>query len=121
MKTTTEKYKPERLIKIFDDYVANTELPILKEVCFENSLCYEHIVRLESKLDEEDRLRQSIKRLLFKKEIELEKGILTSKYNVTAGIFSLKQLGWRDWKDEPKSMIEKVIIVNDLGDLDENR
>lgn len=115
---TTEKYKPERLIKIFEDYIANTELPILKEVCVKNDLSYDYIKQMKCE-DKCPELTHLIKKLLWSKEVEIAKGIMTGKYNCTAGIFWLKQLGWRDYKDEPKNNMQRVVIINDLEKSDD--
>ena len=41
-----------------------------------------------------------LKKCIAKKEANLEKGALTGKLNPSMAIFSLKQLGWRDKKEE---------------------
>jgi hypothetical protein len=86
------KYTPAVLEKIrqkIEAYTDETEVPILKEFAYKN-----HI--LTTTLYEHPELSFSIKRLIEKKEAELERGMLTGRYNATGCVFSLKQLGWRD-------------------------
>ena len=87
------KYHVDEIIKIIDEYTKITELPILKEVCYINDWDYQVILNLSQTNSD---LNYFKKRLLYKKEIELERGGLMGKYEKTMTIFSLKQLGWRD-------------------------
>lgn len=90
------KYKIKDMVQKINEYTDNTELPdipILKEICVENDWNYDYIMKLQRDNDE---LRQSIKRLLMKKEVLLEKGMTGGQLVASASIFSLKQLGWRD-------------------------
>lgn len=92
----SNKYKIKDMVKIINEYTDNTKLPdipILKEICVENDWNYDYIMKLQRNNDE---LRQSIKRLLMKKEVLLEKGMTGGQLVASASIFSLKQLGWRD-------------------------
>ena len=92
----SNKYKIKDMVKIIIEYTDNTKLPdipILKEICVENDWNYDYIMKLQRNNDE---LRQSIKRLLMKKEVLLEKGMTGGQLVASASIFSLKQLGWRD-------------------------
>lgn len=93
VKPKIDKYDTKRLCNIIDKYTDETDLPILKEVCYQNNLNYDTIMKYQR---DREALMQSIKRLLYKKETELEKGGLTGKYQPTMTIFSLKQLGWQD-------------------------
>ena len=92
----SNKYKIKDMVKIINEYTDNTtlpDIPILKEICVENDWNYDYIMKLQRNNDE---LRQSIKRLLMKKEVLLEKGMTGGQLVASASIFSLKQLGWRD-------------------------
>ena len=92
----SNKYKIKDMVKKINEYTDNTKLPdipILKEICVENDWNYDYIMKLQRNNDE---LRQSIKRLLMKKEVLLEKGMTGGQLVASASIFSLKQLGWRD-------------------------
>ncbi|MFR4986972.1 MAG: hypothetical protein ACLUCH_06210 [Lachnospirales bacterium] len=92
----TNKYKIKEMIQKINNYTDNIKLPdipILKEICVENDWNYDYIMKLQRDNEE---LRQSIKRLLMKKEVLLEKGMTGGQLVASASIFSLKQLGWRD-------------------------
>lgn len=92
----TNKYKIKEMIQKINNYTDNIKLPdipILKEICVENDWNYDYIMKLQRGNEE---LRQSIKRLLMKKEVLLEKGMTGGQLVASASIFSLKQLGWRD-------------------------
>lgn len=104
----TEKYKIPRLVKIFNDYTKNTQLPILKEVCFDNELDYDYIIQLQR---ENPELARATRKLLAKKEIQLEKALMSGANN-TAFIFQLKQLGW---KDNPEPVIVNNTVQNNVG------
>ena len=106
------KYIIKDIVKIINDYTNKTDLPILKEVCYKNGWRYESIINLEVK---EPELDDVIKRLVNKKEAELERGGLNGKYNNTMAIFSLKQLGWKDKQEEEyKKDIESLSTLADL-------
>ena len=96
------------MVKIFKEYTDNTQLPILKEVCFENDLDYDYVLQLQR---ENPELARVTRRLLAKKEIQLEKALMTGANN-TAFIFQLKQLGW---KDQPDPLIVNNTIQNNVG------
>ena len=100
----TDKYNIKKMAKIIEEYSDKTELPILKEVCYINKWNYDYVMQLQREYDE---LSQSIKHLLNKKEVALEKGAIIGKYNNTMAIFSLKQLGWKDRQD-----LEDVETIN---------
>ena len=89
----SEKYKTDFVLKQMNDYIDNTELPIFKEVCYQNNWDTARIYQLGN---EHEEILDTIKKLSNKKEAELEKGGLTGKYNSTMAVFSLKQLGWKD-------------------------
>lgn len=92
----TGNYDIDKLVELLDTYTKETDIPILKEVCWQNNLCYEYLIRLGK---ENERLCQSMKRLLQKKETQLEKLALTGEVSAKMAVFSLKQLGWRDRQD----------------------
>lgn len=107
----SDKYNIETMISIIEEYTKTIELPILKEVCYQNKWNYDYVMQLQRDNEE---LSQSIKTLLDKKETQLERGGLSGKYNNTMAIFSLKQLGWRDNKDIQVKDMRKIEIVDDL-------
>lgn len=111
-------YNVEEIIEKIDRYIAETELPIFKEVCYLNNWNSKYLWELASKNEE---LSDTIKKLTDKKEVELEKGGLAGKYVSTMAVFSLKQLGWKDRyeKIEEKSKADntiKVEVVNNGND-----
>lgn len=88
-------YTPERLREIekqMDKYTAETEIPILAEfavsIKVHRQALYEH-----------PELTDGIKRLITKKEAQLETLALYGGVNSTMAIFSLKQIGWTDRKE----------------------
>ncbi len=92
----SNKYRIKDMVKKINEYTDNTKLPdipILKEICVENDWNYDYVMQLQRNNKE---LSQSIKRLLMKKEVLLEKGMTGGQLVASASIFSLKQLGWRD-------------------------
>lgn len=100
-------YNWEEIIKTIEQYIKDTELPILKEVCYLNGWNYQYIRDNEKK---NDALKYTIKKLTAKKEVELEKGGLTGKYNPTIVVFSLKQLGWKDKNEDSDREREEETI-----------
>lgn len=101
----TKKWNPKRIISLMKRYTDDTQLPILKEFCFNNNLEYKYFLQLCAGDAELDRARC---RLLDKKEIQLEKALMTGANN-TAFIFQLKQLGWRD---NPEPLVINNTVVN---------
>lgn len=87
------KYNIAEMTRIIIAYTDETDVPILKEVCYKNNWDYQYVMNLQAANED---LREPIKRLLDKKESDLERGGLTGKVDKTMAIFSLKQLGWRD-------------------------
>lgn len=90
------KYGIAFMLNKIAEYTDDTPLPILKECCFKNNWNYDYIMQLQRKHPD---LSQSIKRLLMKKEVVLELGMLSGKLPAAAAIFSLKQMGWSDRND----------------------
>lgn len=87
------KYNVEAMIDIIDDYTNQTDIPVLKEVCYKNYWVYDTVLDLQNKHED---LFHSIKRLLDKKEANLEIMGLRGEIDKTMAVFSLKQLGWKD-------------------------
>lgn len=84
----TPEYIEEIRIKI-EAYTDENTIPILAEFCYQNRVPRNHI-------DDYPELADAKKRLLTKKEAQLEKGTLMGKLNAPMAIFSLKQIGWTD-------------------------
>lgn len=79
----------EAIAQAFEKYISETELPIIAEFAYLNDVPRETLYQW-------DELKTLIKRCIDKKEAALERGMIGQTYNVTAAIFSLKQLGWKD-------------------------
>lgn len=90
------EYDIPKMIEIIKEYTENTDIPILKEVCYKNHWHYGTVRNLELKNQD---LNDTIKELLDKKEVALESGALNGTLNKTMAVFSLKQLGWKDRQD----------------------
>lgn len=92
-----DKYKIDYMMNQINQYTedANNIIPILKECCLLNDWNYDYVMELQRNNPE---LSQSIKRLLDWKEVKLEQGALTGKFDKTMVIFTLKQPahGWTD-------------------------
>ena len=86
-------------------YTDNVTVPIISEFCYKNDI-------RKQRLYEDDRFSDSIKRLIEKKEANLEKLALAGKVNTTMAIFSLKQLGWTDKQEISHS--GEVTIIDDI-------
>ena len=81
--------KIQDIINKLEIYIDDNTIPIISEFCYQNNI-------RKQRLYEKEEFSDSIKRLIEKKEANLEKGMLFGKINVTGAIFSLKQLGWKD-------------------------
>jgi hypothetical protein len=86
------KYTREYLAEIVEKlerYIDETPVPVVAEFAYKNRIprqaLYDH-----------EELSDSIKRLIDKKEAQLEILALKGEINITMAIFSLKQMGWRD-------------------------
>ena len=85
-------YTPERIAEIkadLDKYIDETGIPIVAEFAYTRDI-------RKATLYEIPELAYSLKRLIEKKETQLEKLGMANKINTTFAIFSLKQLGWSD-------------------------
>lgn len=115
-----QKYKTENLVALLDKYTNDTDIPILKEVCYQNYLNYDTIMKYQRT---DELLMQSIKRLLYKKESQLERKGLNKEIDRTVAIFSLKQLGWKDrqeisFGEEQADEIDIKIIRTNKEDIE---
>ncbi len=112
-----KKYTPAVLKKIIAKlvaYIKSEEIPIIAEFAYKNNfgrqMLYEHI-----------ELSDTIKKLISKKEANLEKLALVGAINPTMAIFSLKQLGWSDRHDMNINKTEhKTIKINVYKEDTEN-
>jgi len=109
------EYTEERLNEIIDlmeDYIENTDIPIVAEFAYINR------IRRQA-LYEHKELSDTIKRMIDKKEFQLEKKALDNDINSTFAIFSLKQIGWRD-KQEIEHKVDKTVL-DELREKYENK
>ncbi len=83
-----------------DKYIEDTPVPIVAEFAYTRDI-------RKAALYEQPELKYSIKRLIEKKECQLEKLAMASKVNTTFAIFSLKQLGWTDKQEIEHSVSDE--------------
>lgn len=83
----------EQLFDKFKKYINNTTLPIIAEFAYMNDIERQYLY-------DNQMFSTLLKKCIAKKEANLEKGALTGKLNPSMAIFSLKQLGWSDKKNE---------------------
>lgn len=116
------RYKAKEMCPIIDKYTDETEMPIIKEVCFLNGWVYKRVFNI-AKEERYQELRDSLDRLLNKKEIYLEKELIKGKLNPAGAIFSLKQLGWTEKKiseeQKEKQTLENELLKRNIAILDE--
>lgn len=89
------KYTKERLKEIaemIDNYTNASDIPIIAEFAYQNGFYREELYKHEE-------LNYALRRLIDKKEAQLEKLALFNVINSTMASLSLKQLGWRDRQD----------------------
>ena len=108
------------MVDIIERYTDDTEIPILKEVAYQNYWNYDTIMKYQRV---NENLMQSIKRLLYKKEAQLERKGLNKEIDRTVAIFSLKQLGWKDrqeisFEEEQADEIDIKIIRTNKEDIE---
>jgi len=101
-----KKYNPLEISKIIEVYTKNEDIPIFKEVCYLNKWNWKYMYELANTCTE---LSDSIKMLMQKKEVQLEKLGLYNVLNSSVAIFSLKQLGWKDKQEIAHSIDESVL------------
>lgn len=97
----------EKLKKALDKYIQNTDIPIVSEFAYQNNIRRQFLY-------ENPILSDAIKKLIDKKEAQLERKGLTGEINTTMAIFSLKQLGWKDRPDADES---RVIDLKEFAKL----
>lgn len=97
----TEK-KIKETIEEMEQYTDESAIPIFAEFAYKH-----HYNR--TKLYSIVPLRDSIKRMMMKKEAQLEKLALAGKAAPAMCIFSLKQLGWSD-KQEIDVTEHKIVV-----------
>ena len=83
----------EQLLDKFKKYINDTTLPIIAEFAYMNDIERQYLY-------DNQMFSTLLKKCIAKKEANLEKGALTGKLNPSMAIFSLKQIGWSDKKNE---------------------
>jgi len=73
-------------------YITKEAVPIVAEFAYLNNVERTSLYAMPE-------LSTLLKKLIDKKEAQLEKGALGNKFNPAMAIFSLKQMGWRDKHD----------------------
>lgn len=101
-----------KVLQAFDEYIDQTEIPIVAEFATLQKLSREFLYSNEEFAD-------AISRCTFKKEAALERQALTGKVNTTMAIFSLKQLGWSDkaettHKGDPNAPVALTLTGSDV-------
>ncbi len=103
----TKKKNDDILIKL-QKYVEETNIPIVAEFAYLNNVRRQYLY-------ENKELSDTIKRLIDKKEAQLERSGLDKTIDKTMAIFSLKQLGWKDTQELNHTIgqdeLEKVIAA----------
>ena len=113
-------FTDEQVAEIRDklvQYIATTEIPIVAEFAYQNDINRQILYDYPE-------FSTLTKKLIAKKEAQLERKGLMNEVNSTMAIFSLKQLGWTDKQEmkieggdtpvEIKQTIDKVkAMVND--------
>lgn len=83
----------ENIRKNMEDYIKVTDIPIVAEFAYQNDVPRQTLYDFASS---NEAFSDTIKRLIDKKEAQLEKLATLNAVNPTMAIFSLKQLGWKD-------------------------
>ena len=99
--------RPKKHINIqelMNAYINETDIPIVSEFAYMNDISRQYLYELPE-------LSDTIKKLITKKEAQLEKLALTGKINHGMAIFSLKQLGWKDVQDIRSENTANVEVI----------
>ena len=111
------EYTEERIKEINDklnEYIDETDIPIVVEFAYKNDI-------RRATLYEIPVLSYTIKRLIDKKEANLERMGLQGRINITMAVFSLKQLGWKDKTEVDHNVkADKTILEIIAGQLNKN-
>jgi hypothetical protein len=102
------KYTPEviedLLIKL-NDYIEKNTIPIVAEFAYKNNIPRKQLYEIPE-------INDTLKRLIDKKEANLEKGLLSGKLVAAGAIFSLKQLGWKDRHEIDNNIKADITIID---------
>lgn len=119
-----KKESDAQIIKDVDQYLyetrANEEIPQLIRFARRHGLTKQG---LYYRANQNPELLASIKAIIDEKELVLEEGGLTGKFQPSMTIFSLKQLGWKDKVDVDEGDDEDdgtgVVMIAPLVERDE--
>lgn len=100
----------QALVEKFERYIEETDIPILAEFAYQNNVTRPWMY-------DQPEFSTLIKKCMDKKEVALEKGMLTNTLNSTGSIFSLKQLGWRDKEAKVVFVDPKTLSDEELKKL----
>jgi len=84
---TYSKEQIEEIKEKLSNYIYNSSVPIIAEFAYQNDIPRQTFYDYPE-------FSTLIKKLLDKKEAQLERGALSGMLNSTMAIFSLKQIGW---------------------------
>ena len=104
-------FTDEQVAEIRDklaQYIATTEIPIVAEFAYQNDINRQILYDYPE-------FSTLTKKLIAKKEAQLERKGLMNEVNSTMAIFSLKQIGWTD-KQETKIDGGVQIVYGDKDD-----
>lgn len=101
------------LVEKFRTYIEETDIPIVAEFAYTNDLDRRWLY-------ERQEFSTLLKKCVDKKEVALERGMLTGSLNATGSIFSLKQLGWRDKEAKIVFVDPKTLSDKELKELIDN-
>ena len=97
----------EQIRQSMQEYINQTPIPILAE------FAYLHNIPRYTLYDY-DEFSTLIKRMIDKKEAQLERKCLNGEIDKTMAIFSLKQLGWKDKMETEHSGNLGISIIDDV-------
>lgn len=100
------------IIELMEKYISETAIPIFAEFCYINDLSRSYMYQIKE-------LSNTIKKMMLKKEAQLEKLALSGNAPTAMCIFSLKQLGWSDKQEiELDGKLEIPNITINYGNED---
>lgn len=106
----SKKINHEKLLADLEKYIDETDIPIVSEFAYKNGLHREQMYQLGEEFS------YTIKKLISKKEAQLERKGLNKEIDKTMAIFSLKQLGWRDVQ-EVEVNVNPVEVAAKFGEM----
>jgi len=103
-------YNDEQVAEIVDKlaaYISKTPIPIIAEFAYQNDIprhaLYDYV-----------EFSTLLKKMVDKKESQLERMCLNKEIEKTMAIFSLKQLGWKDKTEIDANLTVGINIVDDV-------